>query len=151
MLAEPRASRVTSPSASIAALSTRVLTVLRTSLRTSCAPRAALPSLPVAAPIRATMPEVSLALTSTLPPIANTVSSGNSITPASVLGVSSTCESALTRLEASVRPTATPPLDWTVFSIEALICGTVTDVSVRSSPTSSVVLVISALDWALSV
>ena len=111
MLAEPRASKVTSPSVSMAALSTRVLTVLRTSLRTSCAPNAAWPSLPVAAPMRATMPEVSLALTSTLPPMANTVSSVSSITPASFLGVSSTCESALTRLEASVRPTATPPLD----------------------------------------
>ena len=53
MLAEPRASKVTSPSASMTALSTRVLTVLRTSLRTSCAPRAAWPSLPVAAPMRA--------------------------------------------------------------------------------------------------
>ena len=111
MLAEPRASKVTSPSASMAALSTRVLTVLRTSLRTSCAPTAAWPSLPVAAPMRATMHEVSLALTSTLPPMANTVSSGSSITPASFLGVSSTRESALTRLDASVKPTATPPLD----------------------------------------
>ena len=73
------------------------------------------------------------------------------MSPASFLGVSKTCESALTRLDARVRPTATPPLDCTVFSIDALICGTVTAVSVRSSPTSSVVLVISALDWALSV
>ncbi len=148
ILAEPRASSVTSPPASMAALSTKVLTTLRTSLRTSWAPKAALPSLPTEAPTRATMPEVSLALAVTSPPMVKTVSSGKRSSPVSVLGVSKTLACALTKLEASTKPTAAPPLDWTVFSIDAWICGTVIAVSVRFSPTSRVVLVISALDTA---
>ena len=70
IVAEPRASIVTSPPTSSAALSIQVLTTLRTSLRATKPPTAAPPALDEPMLTSASMPEVSLALTNRLPPIA---------------------------------------------------------------------------------